>query len=342
MSDMNRVLVTGAAGFIGFHLTKALLDQSYEVIGIDNLSDTYEVQLKRDRLAVLLQKDNFYFYAHDCTDEGELFGVFAEYMPDVVIHLAAYAGPLVSMRDPYGYIQANICGFVNVLECCRLLRVSHLLYASSSAVYGNKNESLCSEQDHAEHPATIFAATKKSNELLAHCYSHLYGIPTTGLRFSTVYGPWGRPDMLVYAYTKDLFENLEIAISGSGIRKRSFAYVDDVVDAVVRLIPRIPDSDPNWEEKNSDLGASAAPYRIYNVGNSQPVMLVDLIAALEYATGKTAIKAISPLFQEEEQRVCTDTARLEAMTGFQPKTKIVEGLGKFVDWYKEYHQIVDE
>lgn len=341
MSGLNRILVTGAAGFIGFHLTRALLDQQYEVIGVDNLSDTYDLQLKRDRLAVLLQKDKFYFYAHDCTDEGELFSVFAEYMPDVVVHLAAYAGPLVAMRDPYGYIQANICGFVNVLECCRLLRISHLLYASSSAVYGNDSGFSCSEQDHAEHPATIFAATKKSNELLAHCYSHLYGIPTTGLRFSTVYGPWGRPDMMVYSYTKDLFENQVIAIPGHEKREREFAYVDDVVDAVVRLISMVPNADPDWNGRDHDLSASSAPYRIYNIGNSRPVTLEKLITVLENATGKTAIKNISPAFQEEEQRVCTDSARLKKVAGYQPKVELVEGMERFVDWFKEYHQIVD-
>ena len=341
MSDVNRILVTGAAGFIGFHLIRVLLDESYEVIGIDNLSDTYDLQLKRDRLALLLQKDKFYFYGSDCTDEGELFGVFAEYMPDAVVHLAAYAGPIVSMRDPYGYIQANICGFVNVLECCRLLKISHLLYASSSAVYGSNGSHPYSEQDHAEYPATIFAATKKSNELLAHSYSQLYGIPTTGLRFSTVYGPWGRPDMLIYSYTKDLFENLEIEIPANGQKKRDFAFVEDVVNAVVRLIPMVPDSNPNWDGRAGELNASSAPYRIYNIGDSHPVSIEELVTALENATGKLAVKTYSPTGLEEEQRVHTDTSSLKEATGYKAKTQLVEGLETFVDWYKNYHKIVD-
>lgn len=341
-NGVNRILVTGVAGFIGFHLAKALLDQSYVVIGIDNLCEYYDIQLKRDRLAVLMEREKFYFYGQDLMDEGDLFSVFAEYLPDVVIHLAAQAGVQHSLEDPHCYLQTNIIGFMNVLECCRLLPVSHLLYASSSSVYGKNQTVPYSEERPAEHPVSIYAATKKANELMAHCYSHLYGIPTTGLRFFTVYGPWGRPDMSYYSFTRNILEGKEISVYNYGEMERDFTYVDDAVEVIVRLIPQVPAGNPEWNEAAGRLSESSAPYKIYNIGNHAPVSLEDFITELENATGKLAIKAYWPMQPGEVKRTFADISGLKQAIGYIPQTKLSDGLGRFVDWYRSYYDLASQ
>ncbi len=333
----NRILITGVAGFIGFHLAKTLLEQSYKVIGLDNLCEYYDMQLKRNRLAVLLEYENFYFYGQDLMDEGDLYVVFAEHLPETVIHLAAQPGVKHSLEDPHCCLQSNVIGFMSVLECCRLLPVSHLLFASSSSVYGGNRGETNSTESPADHPISIYAATKKANEMMAHCYSHLYGIPTTGLRLFSVYGPWGRPDMAYYSYTGDLFAGREIEVHGK--IERDFTYVDDVVEAIVRLIPVRPKENSNWSEEMGSLSESFSPYKIYNIGSHKPVSVEDLITELEEASGKLAITAYLPMAPGELKRTCADISELEEAIGYRPQTKLSEGIRRFVDWYREYYLI---
>ena len=333
----NQILVTGVAGFIGFHLAKALLEQSYEVIGLDNLCEYYDVQLKRNRLALLLESENFYFYGQDLIDEGDLFALLAEHLPSVVVHLAAQPGVQHSLKDPLCCLQSNVIGFMNLLECCRLLPVSHLLFASSSSVYGENREEMNSTKSSAEHPLSIYAATKKANEMMAHCYSHLYKIPVTGLRLFTVYGPWGRPDMDYYSFTEDLFAGREIEVHGK--HQRDFTYVDDVVEAIIRLIPLAPKENTDWNVEMGSLSESSAPYKIYNVGSQHSISEDDLIVELEEATGILAITKHLPMEPGEVTRTCADISELKEAIGYWPQTKLSDGILKFVAWYQSYYKI---
>ncbi len=333
----NRIMVTGVAGFIGFHLAKTLLEQSYEVIGLDNLCEYYDIQLKRDRLAVLLAYENFYFFGQDLVDEGDLFAVFAEYLPSAVVHLAAQPGIKHSLEDPHCCLQSNVIGFMNVLECCRLIPVSHLIFASSSSVYGGNREEINSTATPAEHPLSIYAATKKTNEMMAHCYSHLYKIPTTGLRFFSVYGPWGRPDLPIYSFTRALFEDREIEVNGK--IERDFTYVDDVVEAIVRLLPVVPKENLDWNVEVGSLSESSAPYKIYNVGSHHPVSMEELITELEEAIGKLAVKAYLPMESWEVKRDCADISELEEAIGYRPEMNLSDGIQRFVKWYQDYHRV---
>lgn len=332
-------LVTGAAGFIGYHLAFLLLQKDYNVIGIDNLNDYYEVKLKYDRLSILERKNNFIFYEVDLKNKTEIDKIFKEYKPDYVINLAAQAGVRYSIENPYAYIESNIAGFMNILESCRNYPVKHLIYASSSSVYGGNKTIPFSTHHNVDHPVSLYAATKKSNELIAHTYSHLYGIPTTGLRFFTVYGPWGRPDMAYYSFTKDIIEGNPIKVFNYGNMERDFTYIDDIVEGIYRLIDFIPKPDMDWDEDNGDISCSFAPYKIYNIGNNKPVKLEKFISVLEEKIGKKANKVYLEMQPGDVLKTYADISDLERDINFRPNTSIEEGLEKFVDWYKQYYNI---
>ena len=324
-------LVTGAAGFIGFHLSKYLLGRDEHVIGIDNLNNYYDVSLKQDRLRQLAQYKSFEFRKVDLSDREELSLLFTHYGPDQVVNLAAQAGVRYSLINPYIYAESNVIGFLNLLEDCRKHKVRHLVYASSSSVYGANQKSPFSTEDNVDHPVSLYAATKKSNELMAHVYSHLYGVPTTGLRFFTVYGPWGRPDMAIFLFTRAILEGRPIQIFNYGEMKRDFTYIDDIVEGIVRVLARPPR--PN--------GSSAAPYVLYNIGNHKPVELTRLIELLEEYLGKRAIKQF--IAMQPGDVVCTyaDIEDLMRDVGFHPGTSIERGLQKFVEWYIEYYRVAE-
>lgn len=333
-----KVFVTGAAGFIGFHLSLLLLDKGYEVTGIDNLNDYYDVKLKEDRLSILNKKKGFKFYRIDLKDKPSLDDVFKKLRFDYVINLAAQAGVRYSIENPYAYVDSNLIGFMNVLEACRHYPVKHLLYASSSSVYGGNKVAPFSTGHNVDHPVSLYAATKKSNELMAHTYSHLYGIPTTGLRFFTVYGPWGRPDMAYFSFTKNIIEGNPIKVFNHGRMERDFTYIDDIVEGVAKLIDRIPAANKEWDEREDDISTSFAPYKIYNIGNNQPVQLMKFINVLEKKIGKEAKKIYMDMQPGDVLRTYADVSDLERDIGFRPSTSIEEGLGKFVEWYKEYYK----
>ncbi len=334
-----KILITGAAGFIGFHLSTLLLDKSYQVIGIDNLNDYYNPKLKEDRLAILGQNNNFIFHKVDLKDKAEVDKIFETYKPDYVINLAAQAGVRYSIKNPYAYVDSNLVGFMNILEACRNYPVKHLLYASSSSVYGGNKVAPFSTNHNVDHPVSLYAATKKSNELMAHTYSHLYGIPTTGLRFFTVYGPWGRPDMAYFSFTKDIIEGNPIKVFNHGNMERDFTYIDDIVEGIYKLLDVIPKPNPNWDETKDDISSSFAPYKIYNIGNNQPVKLETFISILEEKIGKKANKIYMDMQPGDVLKTYADVSDLEKVINFKPNTSIEEGLGKFVDWYKEYYKI---
>lgn len=333
-----KVFVTGAAGFIGFHLSLLLLDKGYEVTGIDNLNDYYDVKLKEDRLSILNKKKGFKFYRIDLKDKPSLDDVFKKLRFDYVINLAAQAGVRYSIENPYAYVDSNLIGFMNVLEACRHYPVKHLLYASSSSVYGGNKVAPFSTGHNVDHPVSLYAATKKSNELMAHTYSHLYGIPTTGLRFFTVYGPWGRPDMAYFSFTKNIIEGNPIKVFNHGRMERDFTYIDDIVEGVAKLINMIPAANKEWDEREDDISTSFAPYKIYNIGNNQPVQLMKFINVLEKKIGKEAKKIYMDMQPGDVLRTYADVSDLERDIGFRPSTSIEEGLGKFVEWYKEYYK----
>lgn len=338
MNNEYKVLVTGIAGFIGFHLSSALLNKSYKVIGVDNLNNYYDTKLKKDRLSILKQNKNLTFHKLDLKDKSAVDNVFKEYRPDYVINLAAQAGVRYSIENPYAYADSNLIGFMNILEACRNYPVKHLLYASSSSVYGGNKIAPFSTNHNVDHPVSLYAATKKSNELMAHTYSHLYGIPTTGLRFFTVYGPWGRPDMAYFSFTKDILEGNPIKVFNHGNMERDFTYIDDIVEGVVKLIDKIPLANKNWDESKDDLSTSFAPYKIYNIGNNNPVKLMRFIKALESALGKEAEKIYMDMQPGDVYRTYADVSDLEKDIGFKPSTSIEDGLKRFVDWYKEYYK----
>jgi UDP-glucuronate 4-epimerase len=333
------ILVTGAAGFIGLHTSRALLARGERVIGIDNLNDYYDPALKQARLALLADAPGFAFEPLDLVDADGLTGLFARHQPDAVIHLAAQAGVRYSLTNPRAYIDSNLVGFANLLECCRHQPVRHLVYASSSSVYGANSRVPFAVAEPADHPVSLYAATKKANEAMAHAYSDLYAIAATGLRFFTVYGPWGRPDMAYYSFTRALFENREIEVFNHGDMGRDFTYIDDIVDGVLRVLDRPPAPDPSWSGDPPQLGRSRAPHRLYNIGNHTPVKLPDVIAVLERLTGRRAQLQMRPMAPGDVQRTYADVGDLIRDTGWAPATDIETGLAQFVAWYRRYHAI---
>jgi UDP-glucuronate 4-epimerase len=328
MADPNvRVLVTGAAGFIGFHLTRRLLEEGCVVLGVDNLNEYYDPQLKRDRLNQLGSPERFTFELLDIADHEGLRRSFEAFAPTHVVNLAAQAGVRYSLQNPRAYISSNIDGFLAVLEACRHCRVRHLIYASSSSVYGTNNKVPFSESDRADHPASLYAATKRANELMAHTYAHLFDVPSTGLRFFTVYGPWGRPDMAYYAFTKSIFEGRPIEVFNRGQMSRDFTYVDDVIEAMIRLLDRAPEQ----------ADGASARHAVYNIGNHKPVELEYFIDVIASAVGRKAEKIYRPMQPGDVQTTFADVSRIAEVSGFSPNTPIEEGLGRFVEWYRSYH-----
>ena len=335
-------LVTGAAGFIGFHLSKRLLNEGCTVIGLDNLNNYYDVNLKKARLEILKKKDKFIFEYADLKDKEVIDRIFEQNKIDIVINLAAQAGVRYSLKNPYAYIESNIVGFMNILEACRHNEIEHLVYASSSSVYGANKKMPFSTKDNVDHPVSLYAATKKSNELMAHTYSHLYGIPTTGLRFFTVYGPWGRPDMALFLFTKAILNDEPIKVFNYGKMERDFTYIDDIIEGVVRVIANPPKPNENYDKTNQDPSTSHAPYKVYNIGNNKPVQLMEFIKTLERHLGKEAKKEYLPLQAGDVPKTYADVNDLIRDVGFKPNTSIDEGIGKFVEWYKEYYEVKNE
>ena len=332
-----KVLLTGAAGFIGFHLARALLDQGVEIVGIDNLNDYYSVRLKEDRLARLTPRPGFHFVRGDLADAPLLDSLFADSRPTHVVNLAAQAGVRYSLINPQSYIQSNLVGFANVLECCRHHGVEHLVFASSSSVYGLNRAMPYRVEDNADHPVSLYAATKKSNELMAHAYSHLYGIPCTGLRFFTVYGPWGRPDMAPHLFASAILEGRPIKVFHEGRMRRDFTYIDDIVEGVIRLLPLPPVPDPEWDARHPHPGTSPAPWRLFNIGNHEAVGLMEFIHLLEEALGREAVKEFLPMQPGDVEATYADVEELSRLTGFAPHTPLREGLRRFVDWHVGYY-----
>ncbi|MCP5270082.1 MAG: NAD-dependent epimerase [Burkholderiaceae bacterium] len=334
-----KILVTGAAGFIGMTTSLRLLARGDEVVGLDNLNDYYEVQLKLDRLARLQAHANFRFVKLDVADREGMAALFAAEKFDRVIHLAAQAGVRYSLQNPHAYVDSNLVGFTNILEGCRHTQVQHLTYASSSSVYGGNTRMPFSVHDSVDHPVSLYAATKKANELMAHTYSHLFGLPTTGLRFFTVYGPWGRPDMALFLFTKAILEGRPIDVFNHGNMQRDFTYIDDIVEGVIRVSDRPATPNPEYTADAPDPGTSNAPYRVFNIGNHNPVPLMDYIGAIETALGTTAQKNMLPMQPGDVPATYADVEALTDWTGFAPKTTIQEGVAKFIAWYRGYYKV---
>ena len=347
-----KILVTGTAGFIGFHLVKRLIERGDEVVGLDNINDYYDVNLKYARLEEngierssveyrKAQKSNkwhgYSFIKLDLTDREGLTDLFEKEKFDSVCHLAAQAGVRYSLTNPYAYIESNISGFINVLECCRHHSIGHLVYASSSSVYGLNEDMPFSTSDNVDHPVSLYAASKKSNELMAHTYSHLYGLPTTGLRFFTVYGPWGRPDMALFIFTKAILEGKSIDVFNMGNMQRDFTYVSDIVEGIGRVIDNPPQGNRRWAGKDPDPSTSPAPYKVYNIGNSSPVKLMDFITAIEKETGMTARKNMMPIQAGDVPATWADVSDLERDLGYKPGTDITSGVSEFMKWYREFY-----
>jgi UDP-glucuronate 4-epimerase len=334
-----KILLTGAAGFIGMHAALRLLARGDEVIGVDNLNDYYEVSLKEARLARLTPHPAFSFHRLSVEDRAGMAALFAATRPDRVIHLAAQAGVRYSLTNPHAYIDANLQGFINILEGCRHHGVQHLAYASSSSVYGGNTALPFSEHHNIDHPVSLYAATKKANELMAHTYSHLFGLPTTGLRFFTVYGPWGRPDMALFLFTRAILEGRPIDVFNHGQMVRDFTYVDDIVEGVIRIVDKPATPNAAFNPDSPDPATSSAPYRVFNIGNSQPTPLMDYIEALETALHRKAHKNLLPMQPGDVPATSADTSELEAWIGFRPSRAVVEGVRRFVDWYTNYYGI---
>ncbi len=335
---MSRILVTGAAGFIGYHTCRRLLERGDSVDGLDNLNSYYSPQLKQDRLGQLGGTAGFSFHKADIADRQAMQSLFERNKYDAVIHLAAQAGVRYSLQNPAAYIDSNLVGFGNILEGCRHSQVKHLVYASSSSVYGGNQRMPFAVHHSVDHPVSLYAATKKANELMAHTYSHLYGLPTTGLRFFTVYGPWGRPDMAIYLFTEAIVHGRPIDVFNNGRMRRDFTYIDDVVEGVIRVTDRIAAPNPQWSGNSPDPATSFAPYRVYNIGNHSPVDLMHLIETLERALGRKAEKRFLPMQPGDVEATYADVEDLTRDTGFSPSTPIEEGVAKFVEWYKGYHK----
>lgn len=339
MSSSKQILITGSAGFIGYHLTQKAMSLGYVVIGIDNLNDYYDVSLKEARLDNLRKLPGFRFEQIDLADAKALNQLFSENRFDAVVNLAAQAGVRYSLTNPHAYLESNLRGFLNVLEACRHNKTGHLIYASSSSVYGANKKMPFSVHDNVDHPISLYAASKKANELMAHTYSALYGLPTTGLRFFTVYGPWGRPDMALFLFTKAILEGKPIDVYNHGKMKRDFTYVDDIVEAIVRLIPRTAKPNPGWSGLAPDPSSSFAPYRVYNIGNNKPVELLRFIEVIEKKTGKKAVKNFLPIQDGDVPETYADVEDLIREVDFRPSTPIEAGVGKFVDWYRDYYKV---
>ncbi|MDB2637628.1 NAD-dependent epimerase [Alphaproteobacteria bacterium] len=333
-----RTLVTGAAGFIGMYCASRLLERGDEVIGIDNLNDYYDVSLKRARLAILSSKENFNFHKINISDRDAMADLFASEQPGSVIHLAAQAGVRYSLTNPHAYVDANLQGFMNVLEGCRHHQIQHLVYASSSSVYGGNETMPFSEHDNVDHSLSLYAATKKANELMAHTYSHLYQLPTTGLRFFTVYGPWGRPDMALFLFADAMLKNKPIDVFNDGNMVRDFTFIDDIVEGVIRVLDKPATPDVKFDALRPDPATSTAPYRVFNIGNGNPTPLMDYIGALETALGVKARKNFMPMQLGDVPATSADTSELGKWVGFQPDTPVVDGVQKFADWYSAYYR----
>ena len=331
-----RVLVTGAAGFIGYHLSKRLIGEGYQVVGLDNLNDYYDPKLKSDRLNLLKSEERFEFHKADLADFGQLEGIFSTGSFDAVINLAAQAGVRYSIENPKVYIDANIVGFANLLECCRHHKAGQLIFASSSSVYGANTMMPFSVKDNVDHPLSLYAASKKSNELLAHTYASLYNLPVTGLRFFTVYGPYGRPDMALFLFTKAIIEGKPIDVYNHGKMKRDFTYVDDIVEGIYRLTKKPSAPDPEWNSDRPDPSSSFAPYRVYNIGNNQPVELSRFIEAIEQSIGKKATKNFMDIQPGDVKKTFADIEHSKKMLNYNPKTPISVGIPLFIEWYKSY------
>jgi UDP-glucuronate 4-epimerase len=340
LGDMMRdpVLVTGAAGFIGFHVAERLLSEGRRVVGLDNVNSYYDPRLKEARLHTLKRHSNFAFARLDLTDRLAVKSLFEQHRFPVVVHLAAQAGVRYSLDHPHAYVDANLDGFTNVLEGCRHNGCEHLVFASSSSVYGANTKLPFSVQDNVDHPISLYAASKKANELMAHAYSHLYRIPATGLRFFTVYGPWGRPDMAIFIFAKAILEGRPIKLYNNGNMRRDFTYIDDVAQAVVRLIDHPPHGNPEWSGSKPDPASSAAPWKIYNIGNNRPEELLHVVALLEKEFGRTAKKEMLPMQPGDVPATYADTEDLARQIGFKPATSIEVGIRRFADWFREYHK----
>ncbi len=336
---MEKILVTGAAGFIGFHLSKRLLEEGHNVTGLDIVNDYYDPALKYDRLAILEKYPDFTFVKKDMADRSAMEGLFSEGGFDVVVNLAAQAGVRHSLKDPHSYADSNLVGFLNILEGCRHNNVKHLVFASSSSVYGANTKMPFSVHDNVDHPVSIYAASKKANELMAHSYSHLYNLPCTGLRFFTVYGPWGRPDMALFLFTKAILEDRPINVFNHGKMQRDFTYIDDIVEGVIRVMKRPARPNPGWSGDAPDPGSSYAPYKIYNIGNNKPVQLMKFIEVIEDALGKRAEKNLLPLQPGDVPATYANIDDLIQDVGFKPDTPLEVGIPKFIEWYKEYYKI---
>ena len=334
-----KILVTGAAGFIGSSLSKRLLERGDEVVGIDNLNDYYDVTLKEDRLVGLNPYENFRFIRIDVADQPGTDQLFSEIKPQRVVHLAAQAGVRYSLVNPRAYINSNVVGFTNILEGCRHHAVEHLVYASSSSVYGANTKMPFSVHDNVDHPLSLYGATKKANELMAHTYSHLYGLPTTGLRLFTVYGPWGRPDMSLFLFTRNILEGKPIDVFNHGNHRRDFTYIDDVVEGIVRVVDNLATANDHWSGDRPDPGTSRAPFRLYNIGNHNPVDLLHYIELLESCLGKEAIKNMLPMQPGDVEETYADVDDLVRDIDYKPTTSIETGIVNFVDWYKDYYKV---
>lgn len=349
-----KVLITGTAGFIGFHLAELLHSQGHDVLGVDNINDYYDVNLKLSRLRVCgidpakinyasivhsSTRQNLNFCKAELVDKETIFKLFDKFRPEVVINLAAQAGVRYSLSNPDTYIQSNVQGFLNILEACRKYPVLQLLYASSSSVYGLNKNMPFSVHSNVDHPVSLYAASKKANELMAHTYSHLFGIPTTGLRFFTVYGPWGRPDMALFIFTKAILENKPIEVFNHGKMERDFTYVGDIVGGISKILTSVPVGNIHWNPEKPDPASSPAPYRIYNIGNSKPVKLLDFIAAIEKKTGKKAIMKLMPIQAGDVEKTWADTSELKSDFDFSPHTPVQEGIDRFIEWYKNYYKV---
>lgn len=349
-----KILITGTAGFIGFHLAKKLLERGEQVIGLDAINDYYDIRVKHGRLSETgIEKDkieygkliqsenysNYQFIQLKLEDKENLQKLFAEQKFDKVINLAAQAGVRYSLTNPDAYVDSNIIGFMNILECCRNYHIKHLTYASSSSVYGLNEKQPFSTKDHVDHPISLYAASKKANELMAHTYSHLFKIPTTGLRFFTVYGPWGRPDMALFLFTKAIFENQPIDVFNYGEMQRDFTFIDDIVEGVIRVNDNPPKENPGWNADSDDASTSSAPYKVYNIGNNNPVKLMDFITALENKIGKTAEKNMLPIQAGDVPSTFADVSDLIRDMDYQPQTTIQQGIDKFVDWYRDFFKV---
>ncbi len=335
---MESVLVTGAAGFIGFHVARRLLADGGAVVGLDNINSYYDPNLKKARVAELAAYANFHFEQHDVADRDAIAKLFAAYRFETVIHLAGQAGVRYSLLDPHAYADANLTGFLNILEGCRRVESKHLIYASSSSVYGANTRMPLRTSDNTDHPLSLYGATKKANELMAHSYASLFGLPATGLRFFTVYGPWGRPDMAMWLFTAAIMDGTPVKLFNSGRLRRDFTYIDDVTEAIIRLMNRPPELNPSWSGDAPDPATSRAPWRLYNIGNSRPVEVIELVRVIEQAVGRPAVQELLPMQPGDVIETCADSSDLEHAVGFKPDTSIETGTQRFVEWFRAYRQ----